>query len=170
MPATFQFNKPMNEVEDPILLPPDWYDVEIARDPKLEQNATLRHNLPPEAGDDEILQTIEEVDGAGFNLVVRVKTEHPEELYSGHQFTIWLSYPTEKDENRFTRGQKVADRKMQNIEDFVLAFGGEIQADGTFTLAEGMKGKVCIRQRKAYLSEDFENYVDAFAGFKPYNS
>lgn len=170
MTTTFAFNKPMDEVAPPVILPKDWYDVVITKEPVIRPNATLKEAVGEHPSDEMIAAVLEQDEKAGFNLVVEFKVEHPDERFNGMTFTIWLGWPSVADENRWSRGQKKSDSKMLRIADLVEKFGGSIQ--GTeFILTEGMKGCVYIDTRAVENSDKLDNFVDVFgAGFKPYQS
>ena len=169
MPSTFQFHKPVEDMEKAVLLPEDWTDVEIKYDPESIMNKKLREALddPENASEAEIAEALESVEGAGYNLHMWLVTEHPEDRFCGHDLQIWLPFPTEKDEFEYRKGQKVADTKMERITDFVIAFGGSV--DGSkFSLAAGMKGRVLVIQKDAYDGDGRENGIDIFSGFREY--
>ena len=168
MVTTFTMSKSVDDVEDAILLPVDWYNVEIAQEPKLMMNKVLSNVVEANASDEEILAALEATDKAGYNLVVSLKTESPDAMFSNYDLTIWLGYPSQKDEKIFSRGQCLADKKIQLITAFTKAFGGDIQGKDIM-LSEGMKGCVYVIQQRALNSEELQNGVDIFnAGFKKY--
>ncbi len=170
--TTFAFPKTMEEVTPPVILPKDWYDVEIVKQPVIRMNNTLKDAVgnvenPPE---ELVRLALESDEKAGFNLVIELKVEHPDERFNGMTFTIWLGWPSEQDEHRWSRGQKKSDAKMVRIADFIEKFGGSIQGQ-EFVLDEGMKGCVYIDSRTVDNSDKIENFVDVFgAGFKPYQN
>jgi len=145
---TFKFKKPISEIEEPQLLPEGWTKVRISSKPEIQPNR----------------------DQTGENLVVQLRTiadDVPEN--DNRMLTIWLSMPTEADENEFTgRGQRKSDAKMQNIVNFVEAFGGDV-GDDEVLLDEGMMGQVYVEQRINQNSGEVENSVNIFQGFKSFD-
>ena len=107
MPSTFQFHKPVEDMEEAVLLPEDWMDVEIKNDPKILMNKKLRDALdnPEDPSETEVAEALESVEGAGYNLHMWLVTEHPEDRFCGHELQIWLPFPTEKDEFEYRKGQ-----------------------------------------------------------------
>jgi hypothetical protein len=172
--GTFAFPKPMSDVSDAILLPKDWYNVEITEDPTIEPNKVLKELAGAkevdlsDATDETISQLLSEDEKAGYNLVVKMKTEDPDPRYTNYPLTLWLSFPTKADENKFYRGQSQADSKQQRIAAFIKAFGGQINKDGTFDLYHGMKGKIMVVQGQNPQTGEFTNSVDSFSGFMKY--
>jgi hypothetical protein len=164
----------MSEVSDPILLPKDWYNVEISEDPEILPNKVLKEildekGIPFDEVTEEILsQLTSENEKAGCNLVVKMKTEHPDPRLSGFSLTMWLSFPTPADNNKFYRGQSQADSKQQRINTFVKMFGGTVNSDGTFEVYHGMKGKIHVVLGDNPESGEPNNSVDTFAGFMKY--
>jgi hypothetical protein len=168
MATTFEFYKKIEDVEEPVMLEPDWYNVVLAKEPKLAMNSTLKGMVSERPTEEEIAEAIKINEKAGYNLVLSLKTEHPDPQKSGMDFTIWLGWPSLEDENRYSRGQKVSDAKMTRIYLVVEAFGGSIQGN-QFALEEGMKANVYIDTRTTQDGNNLENFVDIFnAPIKPY--
>ncbi len=114
---TFGFNKPIDDIEDPVLLPEDWYTFRVSKDPTIEDNKKAKDGLSGE-------------EGAGKNLVVKLTTVSDDPEFNGRMLTIWLPYPSEHDESQYDGiGQKKSDAKMQRIIGFVEAFGGRVGVD-----------------------------------------
>lgn len=166
--TTFKFHKDINEVEEPILLPADWYDFEIADEPNLAPNATL-FDVIGESTDPEVIENALNSDPkAGYNLVIPLVVESPEDIYNGRKFRVWLPWPSEQDENRWdAKGQKVADGKMTRLAAFADAFGGSVDGD-EIDLRKGLKGCLYVKQEKNPKSGEIGNSIDWFAGFKSY--
>lgn len=182
MTTTFRFTKPVDEIEEAVLLPEDWYEMEIIEEPSIEPNSTLREALkkngleynpkipPTEAMQEAMLRLIQEDEKCGLNLRLILKTESPDDEYNGRRLMLWLPWPSEPDDERYDmRGQKVADAKMSRIVEFVQAFGGTTDGED-ITLSKGLKGCCYVTQQKARDSEEILNSIDMFAGFKEYGS
>lgn len=168
MATTFSFPKPIEDVEDVVLLPRDWYDVEVADDPKILPNKTLKGQISENASEKEIYTTLKEDPKAGYNLVVKLITEHPDPRYSGRDFSIFLGFPSGADDDRWSRGQKVSDRKMQNIARLVAACGGTVKGKDLM-FSKGMKCCVYIDQVMNQAGTQLDNSIDIFnAGYKKY--
>jgi hypothetical protein len=125
--ATLKFNKNFNDIVEGKVLPEDWYECRLVKEPVVDvnskaRNAGLSMNSEP--------SEFESVDGAGKNLILdlRVQSEVPE--YHGRPLRTWLPVPMPGDDSRFTPlGQSQEDSKMQRIMEVIEAFGGEIGDD-----------------------------------------
>ena len=171
--ATFGFTKKVDDIEEPLLLPSDWYDAEICREPEVLPNGKLRDEVGEDASAEEMAEAIENVEGAGLNLVLRLETEHPDDIYNGRELTLWLPYPHPVDAERYNnKGQKVYDAKMSECLAFTEAFGGDISEDEdgntVIELYKGLKGQVYVESQRALNSEEMVNVINRFEGFKPY--
>ena len=148
---TFTFSKPIDDIEEPQLLEEDWYLAEISATPTLEKNKKMEDDPNQE--------------GAGYNLVVKVKLIEGEAL--NRRFNLYLPWPSVADEDAYDGvGMKVSDAKMQRIANFTTKFGGI--ADGTdVVLEEGMRGYLYVLTELAQDGQTMRNNVDTFrAGFK----
>ena len=154
--TTLQFRKAVEEIEEPTLMPVDWYQVEITEEPDFEDNSKKKKGLSEE-------------EGAGQNLVVNLRTIHDDPEFSGRYFRLWLPWPNESDEEaRDGRGQRKSDSKMKRIAEFVTAFGGDV--DGSeLVVKAGMSGQVYIDQNIPPGQTEIQNGVSLFAGFKPFD-
>jgi len=111
--ATFKLPKNVEDVVQPEALPEDWYTLEIVEEPELAPNKKLAAGGP-------------QAEGAGMNIVIKcnVVSEIPE--HSGRPFTLWVSFPSEQDKDRFTKmGQSYEDFKMDRIKVLMKAFSGQ---------------------------------------------
>lgn len=148
--GTFTFTKSVDDIEEPKLLEEDWYLGEIVQDPELAPNKKMQED-PNQ-------------DGAGHNLVIPVKLLEGEAL--GRRFTLYLGWPNLNDEKVYTSGgQKVSDRKMQNVVDFTEAFGGSVEGTDV-QLVGGLRGYIYVNQGLDMSGQKIQNNVDIFAGFK----
>jgi len=147
---TFSFNKPIEDVEEPILLEEDWYRARIMAPPAIEPNKKK--------------QADPEQDGAGDNLVISLMLLENEA--NGRRFKLWLQWPSLADEDSYDgRGMKKSDAKMETIADFTTKFGGV--SDGTdIMLEENMEGYVYVTRGLDQQGQSMINNVDPFAGFK----
>ena len=143
--TTFEFKKPISEIEDPELLPKDWYRMRISTKPEIQENSKK----------------------TGENLFLRLKTVMPDdEIFNGRELPLWLSMPTDEDEEKFTnKGMKVSDEKMKRIVQFAEASGGIVDED-TFDIAEGATVFCYVTQRMDQGGMELENGIDIFSGFK----
>jgi len=168
--VTFGFNKSVDDIEAPDLMPEDWYDFEIEEDPKITRNNALNELIGEDPSDEEIEAALEEDPKAGFNLTIRLISEHPSDVYNGRQLTLWRPWPRSIEATRFNnKGQKVYDAKMEACVAFVKAFGGVAEGD-MISITQGLKGQCYVVQRDAFQGDGFENSIDRFSGFKPYGS
>ena len=153
--ATFGFKKSVDDIKPAVLLPEDWYTVEILEDPTLQDNAKKRDGASQE-------------DGAGENLVIAVAVQDDTPEYSGRRFTIYLPWPNDLDEEVYTGGgQLKADAKMARIAKAVESFGGSVDGE-QFVLSVGMAAKVYVVQEMDNRNEgEIRNSLDVFrSGFR----
>ena len=156
--GSLDLGKSVDEIEAPVLLPEEWYLVEVGVKPEVKKNAAMERD----ANDPK----------AGYNWVMNLVTISEDEDYHGRWLTCWLGIPKEDDEKvRDRRGQKVFDAKMQRIVDFVTAFGGTIDG-GNASLQKGATGMVYVLQRLNSETGELENSVNIFgrggeSPFKP---
>jgi len=166
--VTFSFNKKVDEIENPELMPEDWYDFEIFDEPKVLPNKTLKEMISEEASEEEINSALEDDEKAGFNLVITLESESAEDKFCGRKMKLWLPYPSPIDETRYDgQGNKVYDRKMGRLVEFTEAFQGEVRESDIY-LSPRMKGCCYVIQQKSLNSEEIVNSIDWFSGFKKY--
>ncbi len=147
---TFSFAKPIEDVEEPILLEEDWYRARIVTVPEIKPNKKK--------------QADPEQEGAGDNLEISLMLLGGEA--EGRRFKLWLPWPSLADEDLYDgRGMKVSDAKMERIADFTVKFGGV--SDGTdIVLEENMEGYVFVTRGLDQQGSTVINNVDTFASFK----
>lgn len=138
--ATFNVGIGKDDVQGAILLPEDFYTMEISKDP-----AEAKNKAWTDAGETLSLEEAHAVDEkAGKNIVLQLKivSEIPEE--SGRTFTKWLSLPNKYDEGQYmNNGQPKADWKAEAIHKWADAFGsGSDGAEVTFN--KGSKALVYL--------------------------
>jgi len=112
--ATFKFNKPVGDIEQPQLLPDDWYVVRLVKEPKAMPNSKKKNGLS-------------EAEGAGDNIVLNLRVQNDNPKWHGRPFTKWLGIPSEADEgttNEWT-GMKKSDEKLERIAQWAAAFAGK---------------------------------------------
>ncbi len=149
--ATFELGKRKEDLQAPILIPEDWYTVELSREPYESKNRKWK-----DGGED---LPAEEIVGAGKNIVVnmRVVSDIPEA--SGRQLTKWLALPNPSDSGRFTNdGQPIEDWKLDSIYKWVAAFQGEEEGSNV-SLAQGAKAQVYVVQAIGMDGETMENSI-----------
>jgi len=147
---TFSFAKPIEDVEEPVLLEEGWYRAAIKTTPTIEPNKAKKANPEDEK--------------AGDNLVIAIGLTEGEA--SGRRFKLFLPWPSLEDEDKYDGiGMKVSDAKMQRIADFTTKFGGV--SDGTdIMLEENMEGYVYVTKGLDQQGQRIINNVDPFAGFQ----
>ena len=137
---TFQVGINKEDIQQPSLLPEDWYSMEISKDPTESKN-----NAWKEAGENLPIEQAGKINRkAGKNIVVHLKviSDFPE--FSGRTFTKWLSLPSVLDEGEYmNNGQPKADWKADIIFKWVEAFGGAI-AGGEASLGAGQRAQVYL--------------------------
>ncbi len=134
--ALFKLPKDAHDVQEPELLPKDWYKLRITKEPELVEN-----NARKEGGPD--------APGAGFNIVLRLASVSDKPIYNGRFFTQWLSLPTEADKDKYTnQGQTIEDWKMDMIANVVAAFRGEKPSGNEIELMQGDEAEYFIIQEE----------------------
>ncbi len=147
MSPTFNVGKSVDDVHDPELMPEDWYPMEIAVEPIQELNSKQKVGGP-------------EADGAGENIVLRLRVVSDIPEYSGRQLTKWLSLPNPSDEGKFTQqGQSFEDWKISIIAAWALAFGGKAEGEDV-DFDVGGQAMVLIIQGMAQDGTTIENKID----------
>lgn len=155
--AELEFGKSVDEIEEPVLIPEGWRVFKLEDEPKVEENKAMREN----PGSPE----------AGHNWLLRISVVDDEGMYNGRMFFLRLALPRPSDEENYSsRGQKLADAKMQRIVGFVEAFGGSVEGRKV-NLGAGAMGQAYVLQQLNGLSGEPENAIDIFnQGFKKVDS
>ena len=150
---TFTFPKPIEEIEEPILLEEDWFKSRICAPPSIEPNNAMKTDPNSEK--------------AGHNLVIPViLTGNDVEGADGRRFTLYPPWPSEKDEGLYDgRGMKLSDAKMERIAGIVGGFGGLVEGTDVM-LEEGMEGYVFVNREMDKQGQNIVNNVDLFSGVK----
>jgi len=170
--GTFSFKKSIADVEDPVLLPEDWYDFEIYKEPEIRPNYSLSQEINEDTPLEEIEKLMAGNEKLGYNLVVYLESESPDDVYNGRKMKANLPWPSDADEELYDAiGQKVYDAKMQRIEKFADAFVGSFE-DKELTLMVGAKGAAYVTVTPGGTipgREEDSNNIDVYrAGFKEY--
>lgn len=148
--ATFSLGKERDDLQEPILLPEDWYTLEITQDVTQEKNAKWK--------DGGIDRPAKEIEGAGENIVIRGRTISDEPEFSGRSFTKWLALPNPSDEGKYmNNGQPKEDWKLDQIYKWAEAYSATIEGS-EISLAIGMKAQVYITQ-EIQLSGEMGNSI-----------
>jgi len=114
---TFELTKRVDEIQEPELLPEDWYLLRITREPRKEPNKAKREGGP-------------DAEGAGDNLVLDMRVQHEDPAKNGRPFTKYLRWPQEGDDEEFIGGQTKEDFLTQQIAQVASAFVGyDVEAD-----------------------------------------
>lgn len=153
---TFELPKNIDEIQEPELMPEDWYPFEISEDPTQEPNNAMKEGGPS-------------AEKAGFNIVVKVRCIEPTPEYQGRPFTVWLPLPTEADASNYTPiGQTMEDSKMGRIAEFVVGFGGATEGSSV-ALSKGLRGQLYVTQGLDQSGQNVRNQIDSFAGARPFS-
>ena len=143
--AEFELSKAVDEIQEATPLPPEWYLARLVQEPKLEDNAKMK------AGGAD-------AEGAGQNLVLRVRVQDENPEFNGRQLTKWLSWPNEKDEGEFTgNGQPKVDWKMESIVTWCKALGGD-PSGNTVSFTAGSECYVYVVQEE--YNGELRNSID----------
>ncbi len=150
--STLRFGKRVDAIEKPILLPDDWYTVQVIKKPKVVDNAAKKADKDSE--------------DAGENWVVDIRVVSKDPTFSGREFSLFFPLPRPGDEERYDRnGQRLEDAKMERIVKFIEKFGGDV-GEETVTLGVGCRGGIHIQQRIDSRTGEIGNNPDMFGGFK----
>lgn len=165
--GTFEFEKPVDEIEDAKLLDVDWYEVKVLKEPHLYPNEKMRELVPQENAPQEALdRAAAQESKARLTLFVDVETVSEDPEFTGRQLSIMLPYPHKEDlKLRDRDGMVLYDSKMQRITALCEKAGGEVEGSEA-TLAPGMKFRTYIKQQSKRDGSGLENRVDIFAGFR----
>lgn len=154
--ATFNMGKDAGDIQEPELLPEDWYPFEITEEPAVAPNRAMK-----DGGAD--------ADKAGYNIVVHVACLDETPEFLGRPFTVWLLVPTEKDKvERNRMGQTKEDAKIQRNTQFTEAFGGEVDGEN-ISLEKGLRGMLYVIQQVGQDGQTLENSISFFTEAKPYS-
>lgn len=153
--TTMEFSKSVDDIEEPVPIPEDWYVFLIATAPQIKPNQKKRDGLTYE-------------DGAADNLVVNLRTISDEPEYNGRGMTIWLPYPCPEDEEAFNRdGMKKYDEKFQRLALFAeTAKGCDIEGSTINIRANGRIGLYVTQAISRSDPNKLENNIDIWSGFK----
>lgn len=141
--ATYNVGIGKEDIQQPVLLPEDWYMMELQKDSLAKNNAwkTAGEHLPLD-------QAIQKDPKAGENLVLQLKVVSDTPEFSGRYLTKYLPWPNPHDEGQFTgRGQPKGDAKAEVIYTWVKALSGLAEGQ-EISLAPGQKCLVYIVQEK----------------------
>lgn len=133
--ADFELPKNTEDIVEGKLLPAGLYRVRIVEEPELKANKKKIMGLSPE-------------EGAGDNVVVKLRVQDKNPDFNGRAFTCYLPWPNKADEkkdpDRFT-GQPVLDQKMERLKMWHAAFNGGVMPKGkNIKLEAGMEAKIQI--------------------------
>lgn len=153
--ATFNVGVAKNDIQEPELLPEDWYTVELYKDPTEEKNKAWK-DAGETLGFEAALASNPK---AGKNIVLRLKVISENPQHNGRQFTKWLSLPSSADEGAFmNNGQPKADWKAEQIYKWIEAFGGSTEG-AEASLALGAKALVYVVVGKDQTGEKDANEI-----------
>ena len=75
--TVFTLPKDVDSIEEAVLLPEDFYNCVIIKEPVLKPNKKMENGLSEE-------------EGAGYNLLVSIKTESEDPEFAGRWFTLYF--------------------------------------------------------------------------------
>jgi hypothetical protein len=148
--ATFGTPKALDEIQEIEPLEEDWYKCQVVEEPELAENKKMR---------DDPSQ-----DGAGHNLVIKLRTVTDDEHTTGRAMTIWMSWPSEADKEKTTAiGQTYEDFKLDQICAVAAALMGipknELSGD-EITIDPGMEAYFYVTKEARQDGEGFFNSID----------
>jgi len=133
--ATFDIGKDVDLIQEGVLLPKEWYLLEIAKAPRQDPNKKMKAGG---AG----------AEGAAYNIVLDLITVHediPE--YNNVPFTLWLSLPALGDSDRKMRGgQTFEDFKLDQIVKVVRGFSGKEVTGAKISFHKGQRAYLYVDQ------------------------
>lgn len=165
--ATFGFEKEVDDIEEPKLLPMDWYVHSVAKEPRVLPNGVVREVLGDKPEKSALVELLKENPKAGLTLFVDCTIVSEDEDFNGRESTLMLPYPSTADLDRRSprSGMKVYDEKMERIVGLCEAAGSE--GDGeSIDLAVGQEFQALVKQRNRQGGKGLENQPDIFAGFR----
>jgi len=140
--ATFDVGIGKDDIQEGVLLPEDWYNMTIMKEPFKDKNSHWK-------GAGEKLSFKDAVainEKSGENIVVRLKVESSTPEFQGRVFTKWLPLPNPTDADHFMNdGQPKADWKAGVIHKWVEAFGG-VSEGKEISLSENQRALVYVIQ------------------------
>lgn len=128
----FKFPKSVSEISSGSVLVPGYYRARLVKEPVIQDNRKKKDGLS-------------EAEGAGQNLILKLRLISDDPTENGRAFTKYLPMPRDCDADEvdaFT-GQPIIDRKMEAIVQWVEAFGGTIDED-EFDLTAGGEAAIPI--------------------------
>jgi len=160
---TFQVGINKEDIQQPSLLPEDWYTVEIFKEPTEAKN-----NAWKDVGENLSIEEAGKIDkkaGKYIYIPLKVVSDTPEQ--AGRMLVKRLSLPSVLDEGEFTnQGQPKADWKADIIFKWVEAFGGSI-AGGEASLAKGQRAQVYVIIGKDQSGEKDQNDISMNVNPRP---
>jgi len=142
--ATFNVGIGKDDIEEGVLLPEDWYTMQILKEPKQGKNSAWKdvgENL-----DFDAASAIDEK--AGENIIIHLRVISHIAEHDGRNFTKWLPLINPNDDGKFMNdGQRKADWKAGTIHNWVEAFGG-LSEGAEVSLSEGQKALVYVIQEE----------------------
>jgi len=148
---TFDLPKAIDDIQEIEPLDEDWYKLRVSEEPMLEPNKKAKKGL-----------SIEE--GAGNNLVVKLRSSTDDENTTGRPFTIWMSWPTKADKEKVTKmGQTYEDFKLDQICAVAAALMGVPKAElsgDEITIDPGMEAYFYVEKVAREDGEGFFNSIN----------
>ena len=149
--ATFNMGKDAGDIEQPELLPEDWYPFVISAEP--EQLPNAKKKADPNA------------EGAGDNIVIKLSCLSDDPRFASRPMTVWLPLPAPGDsEARTPMGQTKEDSKVERITAWAEAFSGSVVEGSEVGLSAGMKAMCYVTQG---LDQAKVNLVNSFGFTNP---
>ena len=149
--ATFDLGKEQDDLQEPVLMPEDWYTLVIS------QKVVKKKNKAWKDGGEKLAAA--DIKGAGENLIIQGRIVSDEPEYNGRVFFKYLALPNPSDEGKYMNdGQPKKDWKLDQIYKWVEAFGGSIEGS-TVGLNVKMKAQVYIEETEDNRSGDTINAI-----------
>jgi len=141
--TTLELEKEYDDLAEPVLLPLDWYEVEVFK-AEVNKNKAWRE-ANDEAGHE---LRAEDIDGAGNNFVLILKTVNCAPEFLGRTFFKYLPMPNPSDKDKFDmNGRPMVDTKLNNLYTWAQGFNAGISGSN-ITWKTKLKAKVFVHQEK----------------------
>jgi hypothetical protein len=151
--TTLSFSKSVDDIEEPELIPEDWYVFRVSEPPSVEENKAMKAKKSY-------------ADGAGKNLVISLRLISDIQEYSGRTFKLYLPYPVEEDLNQYDgRGMLKYDAKLARIAEFAEKATGCNVEGSEITILPNAQVGLYLTQGLDQAGVNLTNSLDWFQGF-----
>lgn len=163
MSAMPELPKQMTDIERPLPLEEDWYLMKVVKQPVVQPNKKKRDGLAYD-------------EGAGQNLVLRLRVVSDDKTINGRAFTKWVPWPVNGDGDPLGpddgdgdadhydeySGMLIVDRKMQDLGRIAAALKGVDEGEASpLDIAVGDQAYFYVVQQPSFRNpEEMEATID----------